>query len=293
MNSNPSLSSFLVAILTLPLLAACGGGSGSTPPTADASSVTASQSTATASSTPVPLEGGITVFAASSLTDAFNELAKAFHAANPKATATFNFASSSALAVQINQGAPADVFASADTVQMKVVTDAGNVSESQLFARNLPVVVVPKSAAVVASFQDLAKPGLKLVLASKDVPIGNYARTVFTNASAATGGISADFSARVLANLKSEETNVRAVLAKIQVGEADAGIVYATDAVVAGSDVRTLPIPTQYNVVATYPIAVVKSTKQQAVARAFVAFVLSVAGQAILQKYGFVGPASQ
>jgi molybdate transport system substrate-binding protein len=121
------------------------------------------------------------------------------------------------------------------------------------------------------------------------VPIGNYARQVFAKASGA-GGIASDFSGKALANLKSDETNVRAVLAKVQLGEADAGVVYATDAAAAGDDVKQVPIPPQYNVVAEYPVAVLRGSKRPAVADAFAAFLLSGAGQGILQQLGFRGP---
>lgn len=245
--------------------------------------------TATASQTTPTLHGGVTVFAASSLTEAFKEAGTAFEKANPGTKVTFSFAASSALAVQINEGAPADVFASADAAQMKNVTDKGNAAEPVIFAKNTPVVIIPKSGKAAATFADLAKPDIRLVLAGKDVPIGRYAREVLTRASGA-GGVSADFSVRVLANLKSEEANVRAVLTKVQLGEADAGIVYRTDVGAAANDVKVIEIPAAFNVVAEYPVAVVKATKNQATAAGFVAFVRSPAGQAILDKYGFARP---
>ncbi|MGB4862720.1 MAG: molybdate ABC transporter substrate-binding protein, partial [Tepidiformaceae bacterium] len=154
--------------------------------------------------------GEISVFAASSLTDAFMEEAAAFERANPGVKVTMRFGASSALAVQINEGAPADVYASADLAQMKVVTDAGAVSESKIFVKNTPVVVIPRSDTKVASFAELAMPGVRLVLAGAEVPIGRYSREILRKASA-EGGVSSDFSERVLANLKSEEANVRAV----------------------------------------------------------------------------------
>jgi molybdate transport system substrate-binding protein len=173
---------------------------------------------------------------------------------------------------------------------MQVVTDAGSASGPLLFATNKPVVVVPKGDSPVVSFADLAKPGIKLVLAAPEVPAGKYAREVFTNASKASGGVSADFSEKVLANLRSNEANVRAVLAKIQVGEADAGIVYTTDAATAPDDVALVEIPEQYNVVARYPVAAITSSKNEAAAKAFIAFLLSTEGQSVLQKYGFGKP---
>lgn len=235
----------------------------------------------------VALEGEVTVFAASSLTEAFTAAGEAFHAANPGATAKFNFAASSALAVQINEGAPADVFASADNAQMKAVVDAGNAVSPQVFVRNTPVVVVPADSAI-DDFEDLATDGIRLVLAGPDVPIGRYARQVIENASG-SGGIAPDFATRVLANVRSDEANVRAVLSKVQLGEADAGIVYQTDATVAGSEVRVIEIPAEFNVIAEYPLAAV-ATGDTLLAAAFIEFVLSEDGQAILREYGFASP---
>ncbi len=240
---------------------------------------------------PDSIEGGITVFAASSLTDAFNEVGRQFRAEHPGTGVKFSFGSSSALATQINEGAPADVFASANTAQMKAVTNKDNATEAKVFASNALVVVVAKENRSIQSFGDLAKPGLKLVLASKDVPAGQYARDSLAAATAG-GEYGSAFSALVLANLKSDEANVRAVLTKVQLGEADAGIVYRTDVGTTAGDIRQVEIPAKYNVVAEYPVAVTTGSKRPALARAFVDYVLSGEGQAILQKYGF-GPAGQ
>lgn len=282
----PHILAGLLALLVLltGALSACGGdddddteeASPTAPPSPNASPTRA-------------LSGEITVFAASSLTEAFKESGSAFEKAHPGAKVAFSFASSSSLATQINEGAPADVFASADIAQMKVVSDKGNVLESNIFVKNTPVVVVPKGSTTVSAFADLAKPGVKLVLAGKEVPIGKYARDIFTKASGA-GGVSSDFADRALANLKSEEANVRAVLTKVQLGEADAGIVYKTDIGSASNDVKVVDIPKQYNVIAEYPIAVVTPSKHAALASAFVAFIRSADGVAILDKYGFLKP---
>jgi molybdate transport system substrate-binding protein len=279
-----------LAVLGAVAVAACGGGSNSNGPgeTPGDGSAAVSPSSAAASSTKAALSGSVTVFAAASLTDAFNAIGKEFEQANPGTKITFSFAGSSTLATQITEGAPADVFASADTKQMKVVTDEGNATAPVIFATNVPVVVAPKGDTRVQSFADLAKPGVKLVLAAPTVPIGNYARTIFANASGANG-ISATFSADVLKNLQSNETNVKAVIAKIQVGEADAGVVYTTDAAAATGEVTTIAIPKEYNVVAEYPMAVLKTSSHLDVAEAFVQYVTSGAGQAILKGYGFGG----
>jgi molybdate transport system substrate-binding protein len=235
--------------------------------------------------------GTITVFAASSLTDAFNQEATAFQKAHPGVTVKFNFGGSPTLVTQIDQGAPADVLATADEKNMKTATDAALVSEPvRIFARNRLVVIVPRSnPGGIATPADLAKPGLKLVLAQNGVPAGAYARKIFANM-AADASYGAGFDAKVLANLVSDEANVKAVVGKIQLGEADAGVVYATDvtAGVAG-DVTAITIPDAYNVTASYPAAVTKNAAAPALAQAFVDFLRSADGQAILQKSGFVG----
>jgi molybdate transport system substrate-binding protein len=286
------LALVLLVVVAVSVAAACSGDSdsGTTPTASDqtataATSPSASSVASAAPSTPA-VSGDIAVFAAASLTDAFTEVGKQFEAANPGTKVTFNFAGSSALATQINQGAPADVFASADTKQMKVVTDAGGAESPVNFATNVPVVVVPKDDTAVRSFENLAKPGIKLILAAPEVPIGNYARQILTNATG-DSGISATFSDDVLKNLQSNESDVKAVLAKIQVGEADAGIVYATDAATVKDDVKTIDIPQQYNVVAQYPIAPLTESKHTDVANAFVDYLTSDAGEAILKRYGF------
>jgi molybdate transport system substrate-binding protein len=272
----------LLAALAVPCALACGGD--------DDSTATRTASGSGSALTRPPLEGDITVFAAASLTEAFTRAGEVFGTANPQTKVTFNFGASSALATQINEGAPADVFASADNNQMKVVTDKGNASEPQRFVKNLPVVVVPKGSSDVGTFSDLAKPGLKLVLAAPDTPIGRYSREILERASVATDGVSADFSDKVLANLKSNEANVRAVLAKVQLGEADAGIVYTTDVRSAAGQVTSVDIPAKYNVIAEYPIAVLADSGEKGVAEAFVAFILSSEGQAVMQKFGFSAP---
>jgi molybdate transport system substrate-binding protein len=277
----------VLAVSAVAVFSACGDDDDdASPPAASATSST-SGSTIAVTATPVPLEGEITVFAASSLTDAFKEAATKFQEKNPKTKVTFSFGSSSSLATQINEGAPADVFASADTAQMKVVTDKGNAADPTIFVTNLPTIVVPRSGSPVTSFADLAKSGIKLVLAGPEVPVGKYARDVLTNASKSSGGISPDFSDKVLANLKSNEANVRAVLTKIQLGEADAGMVYSSDTV-AAPDLQKIEIATENNVVAKYPVAALSQTRDAELSQAFIAYVLSPEGQAILQKCGFL-----
>lgn len=263
----------IVAVTVSLALAACGRDGGDAGPAPSETAV----------------DGRVTVFAASSLTDAFKEIGTAFTAENPKASVTFNFAASSALATQINEGAPADVFAAADDATYQRVAAKGTIDAPATFATNEPVIVVPSSGSPVNAFEDLAKGGVKLVLAGPSVPIGNYSRQILVNASTASGA-GADFGTKVLANLKSDETNVKSVLAKIQLGEGDAGIVYTTDAAAAGNQVKAIAIPDMYNIIAEYPIGAMADSSNVAAARAFVAFVLSDAGRAILAKYGFGSP---
>jgi molybdate transport system substrate-binding protein len=236
------------------------------------------------------IQGELTIFTAASLTDAFKEMAAEIEKANPGTKLTFNFAGSPTLRTQLAQGARADVFASADEPNMTGAEKDETISgQPQIFARNLLVVVVPaKNTAGIQTLQDLAKPNSKLVLTNKEVPVGNYTRQALEKLSQ-NPAFGADFSKRVLANLVSEETNVRQVAAKVQLGEADAGIIYSTDVTPVLRDaVRVIQIPPEFNVIAKYPIAVVKGAQNEAGARAFIAFVLSPAGQTILVRHGFL-----
>lgn len=254
----------------LPLLvgifAGCGGGAGTQP------------------------QVGITVFAAASLTDAFKEAQTKFQAAHPNVTITYNFAGSDTLATQINQGAPADVFASANTAQMNGVVKGGLIDAASVrtFAHNRLVVIYPKvNPANIQTLQDLARPHLKLDLAAKTVPAGQYALDFLTRASA-DPAFGADYKDKVLKNVVSYETDVRSVLTKVSLGEADAGIVYTTDAATKAENVKAIAIPDGLNTIAVYPIAPVKSSRHAPVAQQFVDYVLSPDGQAILARYGFL-----
>jgi molybdate transport system substrate-binding protein len=236
------------------------------------------------------IQGALTIFTAASLTDVFKEMAAEIEKANPGTKLTFNFAGSPTLRTQLAQGARADVFASADEPNMAGAQQDGTISgQPQIFARNSLVVVVPaKNTAGIHTLQDLAKPNIKLVLTNKEVPVGNYARQALEKMSQ-NPAFGSDFSKRVLANLVSEETNVRQVAAKVQLGEADAGIVYGTDVTPALRDaVRVIQIPPELNVIARYPIAAVKGAPNEAGARAFIVYVLSPAGQAILVRHDFL-----
>jgi molybdate transport system substrate-binding protein len=218
----------------------------------------------------------IKVFAAASLTAAFNKLGEQYTAANGGTEVTFNFAGSQALATQIQQGAPADVFASADVPNMDKVKDL--VDAPQNFASNLLQIVVEKgNPKGVKTLEDLANPDLKVVLAAPDVPAGKYARQMLDKAG-------------VKVNPVSEEDNVKAVVTKVSLGEADAGIVYTTDVTAGGDKIQGVDIPKDQNVTATYPIATVKAGKQQQQAQAFVDLVRSPSGQQVLESFGFLPP---
>jgi len=232
----------------------------------------------------------LNVFAAASLKDAFGALKIGFERAHPGVTVQYSFGGSDTLAAQINQGAPADVFASANIAQMNAVVSAGGISPGapKVFAHNRLVVIYPKAnPAGIATLHDLARPGLKLVLAAKSVPAGQYALDFLTKAGA-DPAYGASYKTRVLANVVSYETDVRSVLSKVVLGEGDAGIVYVTDAATQASTLGTLAIPDALNSVAAYPIAPVKTSKHADAAQAFVAYVLGSDGQAALARYGFL-----
>jgi molybdate transport system substrate-binding protein len=229
----------------------------------------------------------LTVFAAASLTNAFGEIGKSFETANPGVTVKFNFGGSQALRTQIEQGALADVFASANAKEMDALVTGKFVAAdtSKIFLTNQLVVIMPaKNPAGLAALADLAKPGLKLVLAAKEVPVGNYALQVLDKLDTALG---AGYKDNVLKNVVSYESDVKQVVAKVQLGEADAGFVYMSDTV-AAPDLQKIEIPAENNVVAKYPLAAMSQSKNSDLAQAFIAYVLSADGQAILQKWGFL-----
>ncbi len=230
------------------------------------------------------------VFAAASLSDGFAEIARLLEKTRPGLSVRFNFAGSQQLAAQIDQGAPADLFASADRRWMAYSEEHGLIADPPIeFARNALVVIVPSAnPARIVRLQDLARRGVKLVVAAEAVPAGTYTRDVVRNLSRAPG-FGAEFLRRVFANVVSEEENVKSVVAKIELGEADAGFVYRSDvAPSAARRVRMLEIPDSSNVVASYPIAIVKSASNADAARAFVALALSPEGQQILERHGFL-----
>ena len=226
----------------------------------------------------------LAVYAASSLTEAFRELETVFEQAHPGTDVAVTLAGSQVLRIQIEQGAPADVFASADPEHLHALVDAGLVREGRVFANNELAVIVPSdNPAGIESFEDLLR-ARRLVLGTPDVPVGRYAREALAGADSL---VRPGFEAAVLSNVVSEESNVRLARAKVELGEADAAIVYLTDA--AGSDrVRTVPIPDPMNVHAEYLIGVVERAGRSPLADAWIDLVLSAAGRAVLERHGFV-----
>ncbi len=231
----------------------------------------------------------IIVFAAASLAEAFQEMAGAFSARNGAAKPVYNFGGSNQLRAQIEQGARADLFASANEREMDTLVQAGMISGSpQVFARNrLVVITPPANPGGIESLRDLSRDGLKLILAGPNVPVGGYALQMLDRVdSDPTYG--PGFKERVLRNVISQETDVKQVVAKIQLGEGDAGIVYSSDVTAKVSrEIRTLEVPGPFSVVAVYPVGVVRDGREPGLARAFVDYLLSVEGQATLRKHRF------
>lgn len=232
----------------------------------------------------------LTVFAAASLTDAFEEIATSFEGENPGVELLLNFGGSSALATQLAEGAPADIFASANNRQMQVAQEAGRIADSpRTFVKNRLVLIVPAdNPANLQSLRDLANPGIKLIVAAPEVPVREYTDTMLQKL-ADDPGYGETYRTAVIANIVSEEDNVRQVSAKVALGEADAGIIYLSDVTPDISElVFALPIPDKLNTIATYPIATTEDSVNPQLAQAFVDFVLSDAGQDTLVKWGFI-----
>ena len=245
--------------------AGCGGGS-----------MTASPQPGTSSS---GVSGTVTVFAAASLTESFTKIGKDFEAANPGAKVTFNFAGSSALATQINQGAPADVFASAAPANMKTVTNAGNGDGTPItFVKNQLVIAVPKgNPKGITGLADLTKPGVKVALCAEQVPCGAAAKKALT-------------AANVKLTPVTLEQDVKGALSKVKLGEVDAALVYRTDAKASTADVDGVEFPESAGAINEYPIIVLKNATNKPGAQAFVAYVRSDKGKAVLTAAGFQAP---
>ncbi len=233
----------------------------------------------------------LTVLAAASLTEPFKEIGQQFEAQNPGTKVSFNFAGSQQLAQQLAQGAPADVFASASPKYMDAAVDAKRVAKGSAatFVKNRLVVIYPKdNPAGLKELKDLAKAGLKLDFAAKEVPVGQYSLD-FLDKAVKDSGFDPTFKDAALKNVVSYEDNVKAVLTKVALGEADAGIVYTSDITEdAANTVGKLDIPDALNVIATYPIATIADSRNADLAQTFMNLVLSSEGQAVLGKYGFI-----
>ena len=247
----------LLAGLSLTLAAGCSGGQAEQQPASSA------------------VTGRVDVFAAASLTDAFERLGEQFEAANPGTTVTFSFGASSALAQSIVGGAPADVFAAASPVTMDVVATAGDARDPVVFTRNRLVLAVPTgNPAGVRGLADLARPDLKVALCAEQVPCGAAATTVLE-------------AAGVQAAPDTLEQDVRAVLAKVRLGEVDAALVYRTDVLAAPDEVEGVPFPEADQAVSAYLLAPLAGARNPGAAQAFVAHVLSSEGQRVLVDAGF------
>lgn len=258
-----------LAAVGVTLASGCSSSTKSSPKTAPAGG---------GSSSAAAVSGTVNVFAASSLTEAFTTIATQFKAANPGVTVKLNFGASSDLANSITQGAPADVFASASPKNMQQVSAAGGASASTNFVKNfMEVAVPPRNPAGVTGVADLARSGVKVALCLPTVPCGAAAAQVFTNA-------------KITVKPVTLEQNVKSTLTKVELGEVDAGVVYVTDVKAAGSKVKGIIIPADIDASTEYPIAALTKAANSAGAHAFVAYVLSAAGQNALAAAGFEKP---
>ncbi len=254
----------VVAVLMIALAAtSCGKDTSTTAP-----AISASDS----------LSGALTVFAASSLTESFGEIIAAFEKAHPAVKVTMNFGASSALVKQVQDGAPVDLVATADTANLQKLTDATLVGDPTIFAKNrLEIMVPPSNPAGIASLADLAKPSVKVALCSEQVPCGKFAKQILVTAGLTVTPVTL-------------EENVKGVVTKVTLGEVDAGIVYVTDVLAAGPKAVGVVIPAEQNAVASYPLAIATGAPNKAAASAFAAFVSSADGQKILGNRGFTAP---
>jgi molybdate transport system substrate-binding protein len=260
----------LVAVAAASVAAACSSSStGSSPAAPKSASATASGPA---------VSGTVTVLAAASLTEAFTKLGKQFEAAHPGTSVKLAFGASSALALQITQGAPADVFASASPKNMKQVITAKQAAASTNFVKNvMEIAVPPANPAHISAVTDLAKSGVKVALCQPQVPCGSTAQAVFTKA-------------KITVKPVTLEADVKSTLTKVETDEVDAGVVYLTDVRSAGAKVKGIEIPANLNASTEYPIAALTSAHNPAAAQAFVAYVLSPAGQSVLTAGGFEKP---
>jgi molybdate transport system substrate-binding protein len=270
-----------LASITAVTLAACSSSSSSSSSTTAPATTSAAPATTSASasaSSSAALSGSITVFAASSLKEAFTTLGQQFEAANPGTKVTFSFGASSTLATQITSGAPADVFASASPKNMTQVVTAGDAANPTNFVKNVMEIAVPPSnPGHVTGVADLGKSSVKVALCQPQVPCGTVAAKVFTNA-------------KVTVKPVTLQPDVKSVLTQVELGNVDAGVVYVTDVNAAGAKVKGIMIPDAVNASTEYPIAALSHSANSALAQAFVAYVLSDAGQSVLTADKFEKP---
>ncbi|MBV9788714.1 MAG: molybdate ABC transporter substrate-binding protein [Chloroflexi bacterium] len=283
------IRSLLLGCAWLILIAGCGTAPEAAVPSSSVAPSASAVPSASASST--TQDTSLTVFAAASLTEAFGEIGQQFEQQHG-IKVTFNFAGSQQLSQQLAQGAEADVFASANRQEMQNAITSGSVisGTEQIFVRNRLVVIVPKdNPGQISQLQDLARSGLKLVFAAEQVPVGGYTQQALTKMSA-DPAFGSDFGTKVIANVVSQEQNVKSVVTKVSLGEADAGVVYTSDVTPAVSDtIATVAIPDTFNQIAAYPIAPTSDPPAgQELAQQFVDFVLSAEGQSILGRYNFI-----
>src|SRR6516162_8402951 len=259
-----TVSGVCVAVAAL-VLAGCSSSTSSSPPAGSSASG--------------KLSGTLVVFAATSLTDAFDKIGAQFEKAHPGVTVKFNYNGSSSLATSITQGAPADVFASASPKNMATVTDAGDATGTpQTFTSNTGEIMVESGNPMhIKTVKDLANPKVKVVVCAPTVPCGAVATAIFKNAGVTVKPVS-------------EEQNVGGVVTKVTLGEADAGIVYVTDVKANETKATGVPIPADQNDVTEYPIVQVKGAPNSSAAKAFISYVLGPAGQQVLASFGFMPP---
>ena len=263
----------LFILLCTLFLAACGGSTNST----------------TSTATTAPAATTLNVFAAASLKESFNMIAAKYTRAHPNITVKLNLAGSQILEQQVASGAPADVFASADQTTMQKAVDAGLVGNSQVFVKNRLTVIIPAAnPGNINTLKDLSRKGVMIDIGAPPVPAGKYSLQVLAKM-AQSSNYGPAYENAVKANFVSQETDVKAVVNKVQLGEVDAGFVYVTDVTAAVSNkIKMIDIPDNFNVIAQYPIAVTKSSAHSNDARAFVQYILSPEGQAVLQQYHFI-----